>query len=54
MCRRNLLFASVLIAFGAGVLLSLLIESVLFRLILGGAAVAAGLFLLKNRTCFVC
>lgn len=54
MCRRNLLFASVLIAFGAGLLLSLFIESTLFRLILGGAAVVGGFFLLKNRTCFVC
>lgn len=54
MCRRNLLIASILIAFGAGLLLSLVVESTLLRLILGGASVVGGVLLLKSRSCFVC
>lgn len=48
MCRRNLFFAGVLIAFGVGVLVSLFIESSIFRLALAFGAVGAGFFLLKK------
>lgn len=48
MCRRNLFFAGILIAFGAGVLVSLFIESTLFRFVLGIGAIGAGFFLLKK------
>lgn len=48
MCRRNLLFAGVLIAFGVGILVSLFIESTLFRFGLGICSIVGGIFLLKK------
>ena len=47
MCRKNLLFAGILIAFGTGLLLSLLIEGALLRLLLGLGGVVGGFLLLK-------
>lgn len=48
MCRRNLFFAGILIAFGAGVLVSLLVEATLFCFAIGVGAIGAGFFLLKK------
>lgn len=49
MCRRNFVLAAALIGFGAGVLLSLAVESTLVRLIVGGAAICAGMGLLRTK-----
>lgn len=48
MCRRNLFYAGILIAFGSGLLLSLFIESSLVRFVLGVGTITAGLFMLKR------
>lgn len=47
MCRRNLVLAAALIAFGAGLLVGLFVESCLAVLILAAASIAGGFFLLK-------
>ena len=47
MCRRYFVWSGILIAFGAGVLLSLTLDSVLLRLILGVGSGAWGMWLLK-------
>ncbi len=49
MCRRNWIPAAALIGFGAGLVLSLVVESVLLRLIVGGAAIGVGLWLLRTN-----
>lgn len=48
MCRKNLLYAGALIAFGAGVLVSLFIESALFCFAIGLGTICGGVFLLKK------
>ncbi len=48
MCRKNLVAAVGLMAFGAGILVGGSIESVFFRFALGLAAIAGG-FCLLNR-----
>lgn len=48
MCRRYFFWAGILIAFGSGLLFSLLLDSSLLRLILGGVFVVGGLCLLKR------
>lgn len=48
MCRKNLFYGGVLLALGAGILVSLVIEGVLLRLLLGAAAIAGGIFLLRG------
>lgn len=49
MCRRYLVFAAALIAFGCGMIFSLVIDSVLFRLCIGCVTVAIGIGLLKGN-----
>lgn len=49
MCRRNLVVSAALIAFGAGLLLSLCIESGLVRFGLAAAALVVGFGLLKKK-----
>ena len=43
MCRKNAALAGVLIALGAGLRLSLVLESWILRLLLGAALVAVGI-----------
>ncbi len=49
MCRRNLVLAAALIAFGCGMILSLVIDSVLIRLCLGSITIALGIGLLRGN-----
>lgn len=49
MCRRNWVPAAALLGFGAGVVLSLMCESVLLRLIVGAAAICGGSLLLRTN-----
>ena len=49
MCRKNWIPAAALIGFGAGLLGSLLVESVLVRLVVGLAAISVGVWLLRGR-----
>lgn len=49
MCRRYLVFAVGLTAFGAGLLTGCWIESGLVRLLLAGAAVCGGVMLLGGN-----
>ena len=48
MCRKNLFYGGIWIAFGAGMLLGLLIESVLLRFVLGMIASCVGFFFVKG------
>lgn len=48
MCRKNVLLASVLFAFGGGLLVSLLAPGAFFRVLLAIAALVAGLILLQR------
>ena len=48
MCRRFFFWAGILIAFGAGLLLSLCVESGLIRLLIGAGSILGGFFLLKR------
>lgn len=49
MCRRNMVLAAALIGFGAGILVSLVLESALLRLIVGAASIGVGLGLLRTK-----
>lgn len=48
MCRKNLFYAGILLAFGGGLVLSLMLESVLLRLLLSAVAMAGGCCLLRG------
>ncbi len=48
MCRKNLLPAMAILGFGAGMVLSLLFDSSVVRLIVGGAAIGVGFWLLQG------
>lgn len=47
MCRRNLVFAAALIAFGAGLLTGLFLDSGFLTLILAAGSIVGGFVLLK-------
>ncbi len=49
MCRKNLLPALAILGFGAGMVLSLLFNSLAVRLIVGVAAICGGLWLLRGH-----
>ena len=49
MCRRNHLVALLMIAFGAGLLTGLCLESGFFSGCIGFGAVALGLFLMQRK-----
>ena len=49
MCRKNQIRAAGLIGFGAGLLLGLLLESQLFVLLVGSAAISGGIGLLRGK-----
>ena len=49
MCRKNQIRAAGLIGFGAGLLLGLMLESQLFVLLVGGAAISGGIGLLRGK-----
>ena len=48
MCRRNLFYAGILIAFGVGVLIGACCESGLIIMILGCASICGGFCLIKK------
>lgn len=47
MCRKNIVLAAALIAFGAGLLAGLLLESCIVTFFAALVSIAGGLFLLK-------
>ncbi len=49
MCRRNLVFAAALVAFGGGLMLSIVFDSVLIRLCISAAAILLGIGLLRGN-----
>lgn len=49
MCRRYMVLAAALIAFGCGLILSLVIDSVLVRLCFGSVVIAIGVGLLRGN-----
>ena len=49
MCRKNLVNAAALMGFGAGLLAGLLLNSQLFTLLVGMAAISGGIYLLSCR-----
>ena len=49
MCRRNWIPAAALIGLGAGMVLSLVFESVLLRLVVGAVAIGVGFALLRTN-----
>lgn len=49
MCRKNLVAAAALVAFGCGLLFSLLVESVLLRLCGAAASIFLGIVLLRGN-----
>ncbi len=49
MCRKNWVSAAALIGFGAGILAGLLLESAFATLLVGAAAIGAGVWLLKGK-----
>ena len=48
MCRRNLFFAGVVIAFGVGLLFGIFFESAVIQFVLGIGSIMGGLFLLHK------
>ena len=51
MCRKNWVSAAALIGFGGGILSGLLLESAFLTLVVGMAAIGAGLWLLNGKCC---
>jgi hypothetical protein len=49
MCRRNVLYGGMLLAFGVGILVGRVIDSFWCTVLLAGAAFALGLHLLKQK-----
>lgn len=49
MCRKNQIRAAGLIGLGAGLLLGLMLESQLFVLLVGGAAISGGIRFLRGK-----
>ena len=49
MCRKNWIPAAALLGFGAGLLMGLALESVVFTLAVGMAAISVGIWLLRGR-----
>lgn len=49
MCRRNLVLAAALIAFGCGIILSLVVDPVWIRICLGSLTIALGIGLLRGN-----
>lgn len=49
MCRKNLVIAAALIAFGAGVLVGGWIESCILRFLLAAGSIAVGILLLGEK-----
>ena len=49
MCRKNWIPAAALLGIGLGMTLSMLTDSVLVRLIVGAAAICAGMWLLRTN-----
>lgn len=49
MCRKNQIRAAALIGFGAGLLVGLMLESQVFALIVGAAAISGGIGLLRGK-----
>ncbi len=49
MCRKNLLPGLTVLGFGAGLVLSLFLESSVVRLIVGGAAICGGVWLMQGK-----
>lgn len=48
MCRRNLLFGWIALAFGAGLLLGVMVDSALVKWCLGAVCLGVGLALLRK------
>ena len=48
MCRRNLFFAGILIAFGVGLLVGVCLESSFVRCLIGLGTIIGGFVLLKR------
>ena len=49
MCRKNLVNAAALVGFGAGLVVGIWLESQLFTLLVGMAAISGGIYLLSCR-----
>ena len=49
MCRKNWIPAALLIGFGAGLIVGMLFGSQLVHLIVGGAAIGVGVWLLNGK-----
>ena len=49
MCRKNLVNAAAIVGFGAGLVVGIWLESQLFTLLVGMAAISGGIYLLSCR-----
>lgn len=49
MCRKNWIPAALLLGFGVGMIVGVLFESLLGHLIVGGAAIGVGVWLLNGK-----